>query len=368
MVCIKCKKEIPDDSQFCNLCGKKQSTQKKRKPKSRGNGQGSVYLMPSGKYQVEVTLNYKDKRVRKTKAGFKTRKEALDYIPALRQQIPNVNLDVNFKELYDEWLSIHEAKVTRDTMNCYKAAYKYYAPLLYVKFSDIKTEHLQKCIDECPKGKRTRQNMKALGTLLYKYALQKDIVEKNYAEFIYIKSEEKTEIIGFTSEEVENIKQAVDKVPYADYVYVMIYTGFRINELLPIKVKDYNSVEKCLVGGEKTEAGKNRTITISPKIQKIIDDLVAGKEPDRYIFEDKKEQKKMSDKHFREDFYYPALEQIGVPRLTPHQCRHTFATLMKRVQGADKDKLALMGHTSDKMLRHYQDVSYDDLRKITDNL
>ena len=51
---------------------------------------------------------------------------------------------------------------------------------------------------------------------------------------------------------------------------------------------------------------------------------------------------------------------------TPHSCRHTFATLMKRVQGADKDKLELIGHTSTDMLRHYQDVDYQDLRRITD--
>ena len=53
-------------------------------------------------------------------------------------------------------------------------------------------------------------------------------------------------------------------------------------------------------------------------------------------------------------------------RYTPHSCRHTFATLMKRVDGADKDKLELIGHTSNEMLRHYQDVSLKDLRKITD--
>ena len=41
---------------------------------------------------------------------------------------------------------------------------------------------------------------------------------------------------------------------------------------------------------------------------------------------------------------------------------------MKRVDGADKDKLALIGHSSDEQLRYYQDVDLDDLRKITDNL
>lgn len=52
----------------------------------------------------------------------------------------------------------------------------------------------------------------------------------------------------------------------------------------------------------------------------------------------------------------------------PHSCRHTFATLMKQVQGADKDKLALIGHTSSEMLRHYQDVDLEGLRKITNAL
>lgn len=55
-------------------------------------------------------------------------------------------------------------------------------------------------------------------------------------------------------------------------------------------------------------------------------------------------------------------------KYTPHSCRHTFSTLMKRVDGADKDKLELMGHTSDEMLRYYQDVSIEDLEKITNNL
>lgn len=40
--------------------------------------------------------------------------------------------------------------------------------------------------------------------------------------------------------------------------------------------------------------------------------------------------------------------------------------MIGRGHGADKDKLALIGHTSTEMLRHYQDVSLEDLRRITD--
>jgi 5-methyltetrahydrofolate--homocysteine methyltransferase len=77
----------------------------------------------------------------------------------------------------------------------------------------------------------------------------------------------------------------------------------------------------------------------------------------------------------------PALEEIGIPnpmveigggklrhKYTPHTCRRTFATLLKRVAGADKDKQELIGHASPEMLRYYQDTPLDDLRAITDAL
>ena len=86
---------------------------------------------------------------------------------------------------------------------------------------------------------------------------------------------------------------------------------------------------------------------------------------------------RMTIKAYREKFYEaleaceienPITEVNGVNRrkYTPHSCRHTFSTLMKNVQAPDKDKLALIGHTSTEMLRHYQDVDIEGLRRITD--
>lgn len=39
---------------------------------------------------------------------------------------------------------------------------------------------------------------------------------------------------------------------------------------------------------------------------------------------------------------------------------------MKNVPAPGKDKLELIGHTSTEMLRHYQDVDIEALRRITD--
>lgn len=44
MQCVKCKKEIPEESVFCLYCGKKQSAEP-RKAMKRANGMGSVYKL-----------------------------------------------------------------------------------------------------------------------------------------------------------------------------------------------------------------------------------------------------------------------------------------------------------------------------------
>ena len=86
MNCIKCGVELPEGSVYCNMCGKKQLRESKKK--ARGNGQGSVFKLPSGKYKAVVTVGYymsaDGKRRRKTHSKvFPTKKEAIAALPRL---------------------------------------------------------------------------------------------------------------------------------------------------------------------------------------------------------------------------------------------------------------------------------------------
>lgn len=378
MTCIKCGIQLPAGAKYCYSCGRKQVAE--RRPLRRPNGSGSVYKR--GKtWSAAVIVGWQNEvqgstvvrvPIRNVKGGFPTRAAAMAFLPELRLMQKTKN--ITFRELYNLWLPTY--RKSKSTLNCYKAAFKYFLPVHDLKLKDIDIEDLQDCMDECPHGKRTKENMKALCGLLYKYGIPRDYIPKdrNLAQFLIIDAEMSKKKSGFSPDQLDLIRRAVDIVPYADYIYCMCYLGFRPSEFLALRVEDYNSDKKYITGGAKTEAGKNRYVTISPKIQHIIDRLI-GKRTEGPIFP-APDGSYFSYGTFRTSYFYPALDAIGIEnpvingvhQLSPHCCRHTFATLMKAVSAPSTDKIALIGHSDDSMLRYYQDVNVDDLRKITDNL
>lgn len=377
MNCIKCGVELLPGSVYCHMCGKKQITSDRKRTK-RGNGTGTVYKR-GDKWVAEVTKGFKsdpkipDKQVRviAKKAGFRTKKEALEYLTVLKGQQKREKR-ITWGKLYSLWLPTHRAG--KSTMDCYKAASKYFADVDFWPLGDIEIDDLQECIDNCPKGKRTRENMKALCGLMYKYAVPRGYAEMNLAQYLIVGGESGASRSGFSADQLDRIRQAVGIIPYADYIYCMCYLGFRPSEFLALDVKDYDRKQKTLTGGAKTDAGKNRIVTISPKIQPIIDRLAStSNRISGSLFCDKSGGFWRYDS-FRDTVFYPALDMIGIEnpmengkhKYSPHSCRHTFATLMKNVQAAEKDKMRLIGHASPEMLRYYQDVNLEDLQKITD--
>lgn len=394
---IKCRAELPEGANFCPRCGKKVQKGKK-KPRSRGNGLGTVFKLPNGKYCAEKTVGWivdplppgsppgtkPHKRRVKVTRQFERKKDALEALPAMTSAdrrprsgtaTQRKGKRVTLKELFDQWEPTHER--SRSTMNCYRSGFKLFESLWWVSMEELDVDDLQDCLDEADVGKRTKENARAALGLVYKYGIPRNVIPKdrNLAPFLRINADGAASgKTGFSREELEKIRQAAQKGD-AEAVRVLChcYLGFRPTALLQLRVADYDAKGRAFMGGIKTEAGKGRTVTVSPKIQPYVEKLTVG-EPERYVFGRDGEQEGLRE--YREAFY-ALLERLGIDnpvdeqgrhRITPHSCRHTFATLLKRASGSDKDKLELIGHTSTAQLREYQDVDLQDLRSITDQL
>lgn len=382
MTCRKCKAELPKGANFCHVCGAKVNVP--RKPKARGNGTGSVWQLPNKTWIAQRTVGLiptddgKVRRVTRSKSGFKTKKEALAALYTLQNESATKaekKLTYTMQQVYDAWEPTH--KKGKSTINGYRAAMKHFTSLHNTPFSAIDIDDLQDVLDECPAGKRTKENMKALAGLLYKYAIPRHMATINLGQYLVINADGASERHALPIEAVEKLAAAGESLPYANYIVAQCYLGFRPSELLALDVENYDRERKLFVGGAKTEAGRDRTVTISPKIQPIIDALTRDKIKGPVFCREDGRPLRLED--YRKAFY-AALEAVGidnpvdmssgVPRhfYTPHSCRHTFATLLKNVTAPDADKLRLIGHTSTEMLRHYQDVDVESLRKITDVL
>ena len=385
--CKKCGSDLPPGAKFCPNCGRPTEAAP-RTPKKRGNGTGSVFKMANGKYLAIVTLGYyvdeNGKRHRKTRSKVYDKKT--DAVNALGKLLTDeqrqLKKQLTFKQLYDLWIPTHKAGA--QTIGCYTAAIKHFRDIYHLRISDIDIDDLQECLDNCPAGKRTRENMRAVISLMYKYGIPRHVIPENLnlSPYLIISGDGAAKRASFTPEQIKKIRAAAGTVAYADYIAIMIYTGFRPSEFLSLTAGDYDRARCCFVAGAKTDAGINRCVTISPKIKSLVGQFCASDDMPKEtpLFPDA-DGKQWDLRKFTEKAFYPALEEIGIEnpmveiaggvlrhKYTPHTCRHTFSTLMKRVAGSEKDKLSLIGHTSGEQLRYYQDVSIEDLQKITNKI
>lgn len=117
------------------------------------------------------------RRITRSKSGFRTKKEAVEYLPLVGRE--DKTRPTTFIELYDAWEPTHRAG--KSTMDCYRAAKKYFRPIWHQKLADITVDDLQECLDSCGKGKRTQENMKALAGLIYKYAIPRNMAKSIWA-------------------------------------------------------------------------------------------------------------------------------------------------------------------------------------------
>lgn len=314
------------------------------------NGYGSVYKLKGRRRRpwiARVTVGWtpEGKQLYQTIGYYATKQEGMDALALHRVNPVSPKANVTLGELYNEWSEGKYKHISKSTKDNYKAAWKYIQRYEKVKFKDLRTTHWQSIIDQCAENNLSRSTLEKIRTLavmLYNHAIKNDIVNKNYAEFIELPKAEKTTKNRFTDLEIKKIEDNADVVPWLDTVLILIYTGMRISEMLGLTRFNVNMDLQLITGGVKTDAGKDRIIPIHSKILKYIQRWY-DKGGETLICDEK--GKKLTPKRYREKMYYPALEAIGVRKLNPHACRHTFGSLMAEAGVETIYIQKIIGHT-----------------------
>lgn len=355
MLCKKCSQELPDNAVYCYLCGKKQTTAPKIRHRKRAHGTGTIRKDSRCRNPYIAIAPASPNGSGRTYLGsypdIKSAQAALeDFVKNGRPELYNATL----ADIYALWSNVHYEHIADATT--YKAMWKRMEAIYSVKMSDIRAAHFQPFVDSAT-SKSAADKIKSLAVMLCRYAMENDLVDKNYAEFVRLPKFEKTEKIIFTAEQLETLWQHTsDK--RVQVILAMIYMGFRLGEMLLLRPDSLHLDEGYIVGGIKTEAGTNRVVPFPPNIPEIkgfFRHWLAEAVPEEPLFP-------MTAKQFRHTYFYQPLSELGMidgqlrkgtgnswvfpdkHHLTPHSTRHTFASLSSSAGMRPEELQKIIGH------------------------
>lgn len=313
------------------------------------NGMGSVYKL-SGKrrhpWAARITTGWTvDKESNKAKQSrviigyYPTRSEALEALMSYNQNPYDIQTDsITFAEVYEKWSSEHFETIVPSARRTWVSAYNHSAFLHDMRFKDIRVSHLEKTIANEPVGQSTKQRMKSLYNLMFRYALKHEITDKDYAALCDSVKSGKPEIvrIPFSQEEIDKLWDSLD-TPFVDMVLIGIYSGWRPQELAILRSEDVDMEAMTMRGGLKTDAGKNRVVPIHPRIAPLIKDRLSGNKST--LFDD---DGPMTYDRYR-NRWNKVMKLLGMDH-RPHDTRHTFITLSKDADMNEYILKLIVGH------------------------
>ena len=374
MNCIKCRKPAPDDAIVCPYCGKKQ-TSSPRKPKRSPNGTGCAYKRGTG-WVAQAVIGYRalpddimdpaNSRqrvpIKRTKAGFASKAEALAYVPILKAgghlQPDTAPTLQYYWQNYEkkEYLGLSSSKRTAYRIAWEKLSKLHESPIDQLTVADLRTA----VSAVCSTYYTTKDCRTVLGNL-YRLAAADGYANKDLPSFIQLPALTEQEREPFTDIEQANLWKLYESGDIRAAVpLLMIYTGLMPAEAFDLRVSMIDLENRQITGaGKKTKVRKETPVVIAATLIPVLEDLIAHARPSGRLF-------CSSMDRWRED-YYAALEAAGCRRLTPYSCRHTCATALSVDMNIAPATVAkVMRWSTTRMLDRYTHPDQNDALAAVD--
>lgn len=314
MNCIKCGEALPQGAMFCPACGKRQ-TKIPRKSAKRPNGSGTVYRLQGRRSRPWVAAK------NKVIVGYyPAKKDAVEALERLSGQSLTERYNMTFAQVFEAWSAEHYHEVGPKAVEAYNRAFDVFAPLHDKLFRSLRTADFQSVLDpHMNKSHSAVNKYKQLITQMSTWAIREELISTNFAKFVRLPENVKKEKEIFSDAEIQKLE--ADGSDAAKIVLMLLATGMRIGELFALPLADYHG--DYVVGGEKTESGRNRIIPIRPEGKQYFA-YFAKRATGELLLSGYDGQKVPNNFRWRD--YYPLLERLGIERKTPHTTRHTYAS------------------------------------------
>ncbi|MEL7566408.1 MAG: site-specific integrase [Dehalobacterium sp.] len=328
------------------------------------------------------------KRRRKWFSGFKTKKEAERELAFRITEIEKgtfAELSTStITEYLQKWFEVHKVNLSPSTFRRYKGIidYKLIPSLGSIKLKDIKPFHIQEFITKELSGGR-KDNKKSVGKALdpatvsyecrvlhkaLQQAVEWEIISRNPADSIQLPRVQREEVNIISESEVtkllENIKALYIYVP----VYLAIYTGMRLGEVLGLRWQDVDLENKIIkVNRSNCQVKVGEPLFKEPKTRKSKRTIDISDSVTCLLRQNKAEQEKwkLDAKEAWQDYDLVCCHKDGIPinppnlssyfkdvakrlglNVTFHGLRHTHASLLIKAQVPLKVISERLGHST----------------------
>lgn len=350
-------------------------------------------------------------RAQTQRRGFPTKRDAAAFLATVEVSMQRGEYTshtagrITVAELAREWLDNKKSALKPSSFHSIDVAYRVYVdprwgstPINAIRPSAVetwvrelgqgtaKTARVRSQADE-PKPLSATVTLRALGVLagILDTAVRDGRIPKNPARGAHNlpkKVSGKTRRY-LSHEEVIALAEATTTPMQRTLVLVLAYTGLRWGEAVGLRVRDVNLLRRRLhvnraavevdgqiiVGTPKTH--EKRTVPAPAFLTLPIGALCEGKTDDDLVFSeiDGSFIRRPKTSAGTSSWFLSALRSAGIERLTPHDLRHTAASLAISSGAHVKAVQRMLGHKSAAMtLDTYADLFDDDLDAVAERL
>jgi integrase len=218
--------------------------------KKRGNNEGSIYRLPSGRWCGQV-LN----EGRRQSKSFLTQRDCIDWVRKSRNQIIDelgyASTQDTLGEYLDDWLTVKKAKRRYATWVHYDwLARGYIIPVLgNIKLKDLRAIHIQELYTNLLKsgnGIPTLRKIHAVLNSALNQAVKQDVIMGNPVKKVDPPDKPEKEMVILSETQISQLLVAAKNHRLEAIFHLAISTGMRESELLGLQWKDLDWVKQIV--------------------------------------------------------------------------------------------------------------------------